>query len=153
MPVPRPRASLATHRRRASTTVSTSPGTRPDQTRLESLTAARDEAEIVRGTLEKAGYRVKFIPPDSKAVAVLNELFDGPYRVLAIAAHGLVNAPARDGIARTGVVLSDGILLTAAEVGLMEVVPDLVFLNCCHLGKLEARRWPATSSPTASLAN
>lgn len=112
------------------------PRSSPGQTRLEPLTAARDEAETICGTLEKAGYQVTFLPPDSKAVAVLNGLFDGPYRILAIAAHGLVNAPARDGLARTGVVLSDGILLTAAEVALMEVVPDLVFLNGCHLGEL-----------------
>jgi CHAT domain-containing protein len=34
-------------------------------------------------------------------------------------------------------VLSDGLLITAAEIDAMEIVPDLVFLNCCHLGKLE----------------
>ncbi|MGN6731893.1 MAG: CHAT domain-containing protein, partial [Candidatus Binatia bacterium] len=30
-------------------------------------------------------------------------------------------------------------LLTAAEIGQMEIVPDLVFLNCCHLAKMDAR--------------
>jgi hypothetical protein len=37
------------------------------------------------------------------------------------------------------VVLSDGLLITAAEIGAMETVPDLVFLNCCHLAKADAR--------------
>jgi hypothetical protein len=30
-------------------------------------------------------------------------------------------------------------MLTAAEVGQMEVVPDLVFLNCCHLGTVDGQ--------------
>jgi hypothetical protein len=57
--------------------------------------------------------------------------------VLHIAAHGVFEEPHADGTLRTGVVLSNGMLLTAAEIGAMEVVPDLVFLNCCHLGKLD----------------
>jgi hypothetical protein len=38
------------------------------------------------------------------------------------------------------VLLSDGLMLTAAEVGQMEEVPDLVFLNCCHLGTIDGQR-------------
>ena len=41
-----------------------------------------------------------------------------------------------DGRSYSGVVLSDGLLLTAVEIDLMEVVPELVFLNCCHLGSV-----------------
>ena len=40
-----------------------------------------------------------------------------------------------DGSYRSGVMLSDGLLLSAAEIALMESVPDLVFLNCCHLAQ------------------
>jgi CHAT domain-containing protein len=35
------------------------------------------------------------------------------------------------------VLLSDGLMLTAAEIVQMEIVPDLVFLNCCHLGTID----------------
>jgi hypothetical protein len=35
-------------------------------------------------------------------------------------------------------VLSNGLLLTAAEITALEVVPDLVFLNCCFTGRLDA---------------
>jgi hypothetical protein len=44
-----------------------------------------------------------------------------------------------DGGSRSGVVLSDGLLITAAEIGAMETVPDLVFLNCCHLARADTR--------------
>jgi len=77
--------------------------------------------------------------PHHTAIDVFNTLFKKPYRILMIAAHGEVNVIGVDGKARTGVVLSDGVMLTATEVGQMEVVPDLVFLNCCHLGKTDNR--------------
>ncbi len=34
-----------------------------------------------------------------------------------------------------GVVLSSGVFLGPAEIASMRVVPDLVFVNCCHLAK------------------
>ncbi len=53
-----------------------------------------------------------------------------------ISAHGIHARRAADGSYRSGVVLSDGLLLSASEIGLMETVPDLIFLSCCHLGKI-----------------
>jgi hypothetical protein len=43
----------------------------------------------------------------------------------------------RDGRPRSGVMLSDGLLITAAEIEAMESVPELVILNCCHLGQVD----------------
>jgi hypothetical protein len=45
-----------------------------------------------------------------------------------------------DGRLRSGVLLSDGLLITAAEIESMEIVPELVFLNCCHLGQVDNGR-------------
>ena len=53
-----------------------------------------------------------------------------------ICAHGVFRSEDIKGQVRSGVVLSDGLLLTAAEIERMETVPDLVFLSCCHLGKV-----------------
>ena len=88
----------------------------------------------VRGLLEALHYEVTY-SDDGAALDVFARLFRQPYRVLVIAAHGVFELMAADGRARTGVVLSDGMLLTAAEVSQMEVVPELVFRNCCHLGR------------------
>jgi hypothetical protein len=92
----------------------------------------------------KGGYEVEQLYPNSPsdqpyhtALDVFKTLFKKPYKILMIAAHGEVNIRGLDGKARTGVVLSDGVMLTAAEVAQMEVVPDLVFLNCCHLAKAD----------------
>ena len=65
--------------------------------------------------------------------------------MLHISAHGVFDLRHVDGRRRSGVVLSDGLLITAAEIEAMEIVPELVFLNCCHLGKIDigARRQQA----------
>ncbi|MGB1311362.1 MAG: CHAT domain-containing protein, partial [Leucothrix sp.] len=107
---------------------------------LATLSGATSESQAVAQTLHECGYEVeKLFPrqasdkPHHTAIDVFNTLFKRPYRILMIAAHGEVNIRGVDGKERTGVILSDGVMLTAAEVGQMEVVPDLVFLNCCHL--------------------
>jgi pimeloyl-ACP methyl ester carboxylesterase/CHAT domain-containing protein len=62
------------------------------------------------------------------APTIIGALFERPYRVVHVAGHG---EPGQNG----GVVLSgDSIYLGANEVRAMRVVPELVFLNCCHLG-------------------
>ena len=115
------------------------PGAKPNDT-LESLDGAEREAEIVGETLRRHGYAVEqAIGQERKALDVMTALYQRSYRIMHIAAHGIFEQRAVDGRARSGVVLSDGLLLGAAEIGQMEVVPDLVFLNCCHLAKIDAR--------------
>ena len=115
------------------------PGAQPSDA-LEPLDGAEREAEIVGETLRRHGYAVEqAIGPERKALDVMNALYQKSYRIVHIAAHGMFEQRAVDGSARSGVVLSDGLLLGAAEIGQMEIVPDLVFLNCCHLAKINAR--------------
>lgn len=105
---------------------------------LPQLQAAVREGEAVQRVLQSrwADAQVTYVPSKTRALDVLAHLLERPYRVLVIAAHGVFEARAADGSLRTGVVLSDGILLTAVEIAQMEVVPELVFLNCCHLGQI-----------------
>lgn len=115
---------------------------------LPSLSGAAKEADTVNQILQQANYDVEALYPknpndephhlpDMRALDVFNTLFKKSYRILMISAHGEVNIKSTDDKARTGVVLSDGIMLTAAEIGQMEVVPELVFLNCCHVGNIQ----------------
>ncbi|HZV92477.1 MAG TPA: CHAT domain-containing protein, partial [Caldimonas sp.] len=66
------------------------------------------------------------------ARSVINALFERPYRVVHVAGHG---APGGKG----GVVLSGNTFLGPAEVEAMRTVPELVFLNCCHLAARDAQ--------------
>ncbi|MFN9244749.1 MAG: CHAT domain-containing protein [Cyanobacteriota bacterium] len=105
-------------------------------TGLASLDGARMEAEKVL-TLLGGSYSCQCSIEEENGVDVINKLYQQPYRVLHIAGHGVYEHPTRQGDRRSGVVLSGGILITAAEIEAMEVVPDLVFLNCCHLGTVK----------------
>lgn len=114
---------------------------------LSSLEGATREGLAVADLLERNEYQVeRCLPatpeesPSQTALDVFNILFKKPYRILMIAAHGDVGLQGKDNKERTGVILSDGSLLTAAEISQMEEIPDLVFLNCCHLGDMAASK-------------
>ena len=109
-----------------------------DHTVYPRLPGARAEAEAVAARLTDptsgiAADRVRaLLSGEDDAQTVINALFERPYRVVHIAGHGYAGA---DG----GVVLSGkDTYLGANEVRAMRVVPELVFLNCCHLAGREA---------------
>ncbi|MBR0565108.1 CHAT domain-containing protein [Azoarcus sp. L1K30] len=108
---------------------------KPEADRLPSLPGAAEEGDAIIGVLERANYTVAHAPPDCRASDVFTRLFSGNWRIVVINAHGIFGKRARDGSYRSGVVLSDGLLLSASEIELMETVPELVFINCCHLAK------------------
>jgi hypothetical protein len=112
------------------------PKSRPAQPPPD-LPNAKAEAEAVAGVLRSAGYTVTPLLEGSKAIDVMGKLYAQPYRVLHISAHGVFDIRHVEGRRRSGVLLSDGLLITAAEVEAMETVPELVFLNCCHLGQVD----------------
>jgi len=109
-----------------------------DADALDSLDGASEEAKAVAQILREHNYDVEDSIEEGNGVDVINKLYRRPYRVLHIAAHGVFEQLTRLGDRRTGVVLANGMLITATEIEAMEVVPDLVFLNCCHLGTVTA---------------
>jgi len=107
-----------------------------DDPRYPALPAARAEAEAVAERF--AGFsgigaaKVRALTSGADdARSVINALFERRYRVVHVAGHG---APGELG----GVVLSGKTFLGANEVKAMRTVPELVFLNCCHLAGHEA---------------
>ncbi|AIL61232.1 DUF7379 domain-containing protein [Pseudomonas alkylphenolica] len=118
---------------------------------LAVLPGATRESQAVSRVLEGAGYATWSLFEGASAVEVFDQLFARPYRVLVICAHGVFQSKDSNGQLRSGVVLSDGLLLTAAEIDRMETVPDLVFLSCCHLGKVTGFE-PGGNRLAASLA-
>ena len=103
------------------------------------LPGAQAEAEATAVVLSSMGYKVESVIGDYQTASkVLTRLYELPWRILHISAHGVFDLPHKDGRRRSGVLLSDGLLITAAEIDAMETVPELVFLNCCHLGQVDA---------------
>jgi len=109
-----------------------------NQDSLDDLPGAEKEATVVTDSLARHGFDVeRAIGSKHRAIEVVNRLYKHPYRIVHIAGHGMYDERGTKDGARSGVVLSEGLMITAAEIDAMEVVPDLVFLNCCHLGKID----------------
>jgi tetratricopeptide (TPR) repeat protein len=107
----------------------------PVGTGLVELKGAQQEATAVAKKLEDARYKVKTLIKKG-GETILKELFAREYQILHIAAHGIFNAERPD---QSGIVLEGGQLLTTREITNLRTVPDLVFINCCHLGEMERK--------------
>jgi len=91
------------------------------------------EALLARGGLGEQ--RINALVHHNDAASIINALFERAYRIVHIAGHGEPVQHSADGrpLSKGGVVLSDGIFLGADEIACMRTVPELVFVNCCHL--------------------
>lgn len=116
------------------------------------LDGARREAMAVAERLTAPGSgiaaeKVFALVDQADAQTIINALFERRYRVVHIAGHG---APTANG----GVVLSGKeTYLGANEVRSMRIVPELVFLNCCHLAGRDAATTLATYDRASFAAN
>jgi len=122
------------------------------------LPGARDEAEAVAERLSSAlgSDRVDALispeDPDqlgADARTIVSALLGRDWRIVHVAGHGALpeaigpspkKAGARAQAAGDprGVVLSDGTFLGPREIRSMRKVPELVFVNCCHLAARSA---------------
>ena len=113
------------------------------------LAGAREEAHRIADLCRDRGYRPTLLV-NATSRAVQTEVFASDARVLHVAAHGQYS----DNPFESGIVIGDDEYFTTANVAAMRRVPEFVFLNCCHLGRLgsEAARQTAFPALAASLA-
>ena len=116
-----------------------------DTTIYAALPGARAEAEAVAAALSGPGglgaERVNALIDDNDATSIINALFERRYRIVHVAGHGEpVKRDEATGkvIEMGGVVLSGGSFLGPDEIRSMRTVPELVFVNCCHLAARDA---------------
>jgi tetratricopeptide (TPR) repeat protein len=105
--------------------------------RFPSLAGAAAEATSVASQLTDAEYDVHLLLEEAATpMAVLSAVHDRPWRVLHLAAHGVFEFEPEEGKEQvSGLVLDNGLFFTAAEADQLRHVPELVFINCCHLGQ------------------
>ncbi|MBS1144873.1 MAG: hypothetical protein H6R14_2279 [Proteobacteria bacterium] len=109
-------------------------GNSPD---FDDLPGARDEALSVVGTLANAGFDVTD-RVNERTPAILEALHREKWRILHLAGHGVHEyQSARMSAPRSGMVIGLDTILTPGDIGQMRWVPELVFINCCHLGRVD----------------
>jgi tetratricopeptide (TPR) repeat protein len=95
--------------------------------------------EVTARIWDEEGTYIGTPPTQEQATAdpaeeIVHELMTGSWRVVHIAAHGVIDEGGNP--VRSGVVLGPGRRLTASTIGQLSVVPDLVVVNACHLGAI-----------------
>ncbi|RMA64832.1 lecithin:cholesterol acyltransferase [Ulvibacter antarcticus] len=94
------------------------------------LKGAKREGLEVKEVLEGVGYPVNDII-GSDAATIIRSLFCKDYSIIHLAGHGIYNP---DDPKKSGMVIGKDLFLTVFAIQQMAVVPELVFINCCHLG-------------------
>lgn len=113
------------------------------------ILGAQGEAQAVADELKGHAFTVPGPFIDRAPQAVIQALYERGYRLLHLAGHGVfehdmtetyiddrTQEPATRTRRVTGMVLGENIFLTPVEIEQMRQVPELVFINCCHLGHL-----------------
>jgi hypothetical protein len=112
--------------------------------RYPSLEGARKESLAVHEAMTAAGAlrpeQVRLVL-DAPALDVVNALFERDWRIVHIAAHGEPPLIEKGSLVNPrGVVLGSDLYLSPSEIRSMRTVPELVFVNCCHLAAMDAGR-------------
>lgn len=100
---------------------------------LNQLDGAVKEGNAVESIMNLKNYEYKSLIKQS-ATEIISALFAESYKIIHLAGHGIYD-PANP--ERTGMVIGDEIFLTPSQIKQMSNVPEFVFVNCCHLGKVE----------------
>ena len=104
-----------------------------------SLPGAQQEASLVAAKFQKFEYNVH-VEIHTGAASILNSLFANDYRILHLSGHGVYRysvqpADRERSVLYSGIMLGDGVFLTANEIRNKREMPELVFINCPHTGK------------------
>ena len=110
------------------------------QSHLPILPGARQEAKALAALYrDTASFQVESLIDVSGEQLVL-ALFDGEYQVIHLAAAW--RSQRRSGATRWAGNWGREARLTSAQISKLRHVPELVFLNCCHLGSMQADAQP-----------
>lgn len=65
---------------------------------------------------------------------IIEKLYCNEYKIIHLAGHGVFN---KDLTKCSGMVIGKDLYLSTREIIQMSTTPELVFINCCHLGKTD----------------
>jgi tetratricopeptide (TPR) repeat protein len=98
------------------------------------LPGAAKEGQVTGELLTTYGFPNKTLINPTAAEIVLN-LFSNDYKIIHLAGHGVYNPKIRQ---KSGMLIGKDVFLTTADIEQLSAVPELVFVNCCYLGKTDA---------------
>jgi len=106
--------------------------------------AAKEATEV---TTKLTTYTYSPVPViETGAKEILTALYARDYRILHLSGHGVFDYEVRESDDPclnkkakrvSGMVIGNDLFITPAEIRQMSVVPELAFINCCNLGKVD----------------
>ena len=96
------------------------------------LPGALAEAKLAEAKLKDYGFDVTTSYNEHGEEAII-KLFEEDFKVLHIAGHGEINASKPE---KSGVILSNDMILSSLEISRMPKTPEFVFINCCFSGAI-----------------
>ncbi|MEP7107787.1 MAG: CHAT domain-containing protein [Ferruginibacter sp.] len=100
---------------------------------LTQLPGALEEAKAVAAILREHEFETRDLIRASSEI-IVPALVSSNYRIIHLAGHGIFDA---DPEKPSGMVIGKKNFLTSAEIAQMSTTPELVFVNCCFLGKTD----------------
>ena len=101
---------------------------------INQLPGAEKEAKEVENCMTDRGYANNTLIKKT-AGEIVKQLFCDDYKIIHLAGHGVFTPGSPK---QSGMVIGDGLYLTTSDFAQMSTVPELVFVNCCHLGKVNS---------------
>jgi CHAT domain/Lecithin:cholesterol acyltransferase len=101
----------------------------------QQLPGAFKEANMVAAILEDYGYNMPNNCFKKSSGQIINALFKDDYKIIHLAGHGVFN---EKNPKASGMLIGNNVFLSTREICQMSKVPELVFVNCCFLGKMDA---------------
>ncbi len=101
---------------------------------LPQLPGALEEAKKVNELLSNNLFETRSLLRSEQG-EIVPALMSGSYRIIHLAGHGVFDAETDKG---SGMVIGKDNFLTTSHLSQMSDTPELVFINCCFLGKTDA---------------
>lgn len=98
------------------------------------LPGAFKEGNLVASILSEYGYEMPNNCFKKSSTQIINALFKDEYKIIHLAGHGIFNEKRPKA---SGMLIGNGVFLSTKEICQMSKVPELVFVNCCFLGKVD----------------
>ncbi|MGZ5191437.1 MAG: CHAT domain-containing protein, partial [Flavisolibacter sp.] len=99
------------------------------------LAGALEEGTVVYDILKKNGFETTE-SLNEQSPKIIEKLFRDDYKIIHLAGHGIFNNEAPE---NSGMLIGNNVYLSTREICQMSSVPELVFINCCFLGKVEGQ--------------
>jgi CHAT domain-containing protein len=98
------------------------------------LPGALKEAKAVETILATEGFEMPNNCLHKSSAQIIKALFREDYKIIHLSGHGIFNSDRKK---HTGMLIGNDVFLTTKEISQMSILPELVFINCCFLGKID----------------